>query len=348
MSGLADVAVVVVSWNTRELTARALASIPAEVGEVVVVDNASSDGSAELVRERFARARLVSNPSNRLFAAAVNQGLAATSAPYVLLLGSDAELLDDALARLVEFLATHPGHAAAAPRLIDARGATQRACMEFPRATTPLWFGTPFERWFPRSRELERYFARGFDHESDADVAQPPASALLLRRAALLRANSSPADVAAPEAESPGWPMDERLALYFNDVDLSLRLARAGWRTRYVASARVRHAVGASTAILPDRLERWHLDRLRFQVKHFGPLAAPWVKLCTAFAWIDFVVRGAFGRLLGSGTEAREPLAATTRAFLRFLVVPGLPPEGTSGRPGTASSGAFVPPPGGG
>jgi N-acetylglucosaminyl-diphospho-decaprenol L-rhamnosyltransferase len=323
----AEWAVVVVSWNTRDLLERCLASLAGDfpAPEVVVVDNGSRDGSAEAVARRFPGVRLIANDHNRGFAAAVNQGLRSSSAEFVLLLGSDAEILGDAPLALLSFLRANPSYGAAAPRLVDEGGWTQRACMNFPRLSTALWFGTPLERWAPDSRELRRYFARDFDHAHDADVVQPPATALLLRRSAL---------------EQVGL-LDERLVLYFNDVDLSRRLAQAGWKTRFLCDARVRHVGGASTRLLPERLERWHLDRLRYFVKHHGAAAGAWVKGCTALAWADFVL----GRLLaplrsgrdhprGPESDVEAGVAAVTRAFLRFLSSKGLPRESESARLG--------------
>ncbi|HTF90443.1 MAG TPA: glycosyltransferase family 2 protein [Planctomycetota bacterium] len=300
-----EVAVVIPAWNTRELLSSCLfalekSSVPLEI---VVVDNHSSDGSAEMVEREHPRARLLRNPENRGFAAASNQGIAATTAPFVLLLNSDTEVAPDAVARLLRFLEQNPSYAAAAPRLLNPDGSTQRACMNFPSLGTALWFGTPLERWFPHSAELERYFARSFDHEHDSDVDQPPAAALLLRRAALERVGL----------------LDESMFLYFNDVDLSKRLAAAGWCSRFLRDARVVHVGGASTRQFGLRLERWHLDRLRYYRKHHGWFAGPWVKAATSLAWIDFAVRSLWRRFVPGSAAPSDPIGPVTRAFLRFL-----------------------------
>ncbi len=299
------VSVVIPSWNTRVWLGRCLSALARSGGEleIVVIDNASSDGSADLVRREFPAAALIQNARNEGFAKACNQGLAQASAPFVLFLNSDTEVASDAIERLVQFLEQHPSYAAAAPRLMNADGSTQRACMEFPGLRTPFWFATPLERWFPHSRELRRYFARDFDYEHDRDANQPPAAALLLRRATL---------------ESLG-AFDESMWLFFNDVDLSLRLFLAGWRTRYLCEARVLHGGGASTRQFGAQLERWHLDRLAYFRKHHGRLSGVWVKACTTFAWIDFVWTNVWRRMLGKAEAPREKIGPTTRAFVRFL-----------------------------
>jgi GT2 family glycosyltransferase len=305
---VSEVRVVVPTWNAwphLERCLDALARVQAPALEVVVVDDASGDGSAGRVAERFPGVRLVRLPTNRGFTAACNAGIEGNDRPYLLLLNADTEVAPDAIALLHDFLERHPGHGAAAPRLLDPDGGTQRACMGLPRPATALWFATPLERWVPRSCELERYFARDFDHEHDRDVDQPPAACLLLRSEAL----RSVAD--------QGPVLDERMRLFFSDVDLSLRLARAGWRTRFVSQARVVHQRGASTSQHPRRLLQWHLDRLAYYRKHHGRLAGCFVKACVAWSLADFAIQQG---LRGVRGREREPVRPVLRSFGRFLV----------------------------
>lgn len=305
---MSRVRVVVPSWNTREHLAECLEALRRSVGaslEVVVVDDASDDGSADMVAQRFPEVRLVRLSEQAGFSAACNAGLAQLDEPYVLLLNSDALVEPSTIAALVQVLESSPRHAAAAPLLLDPDGKPQRACMAFPKLGTALWFGTPLERWAPDSRELRRYFERDLDDSVERDVEQPPAACLLLRRAALEEV-----------VEGSDGPLDQRMRLYFSDVDLSLRLARAGWRTRLVPSARAVHYVGASTARHPRRLLQWHMDRLAFYRKHHGFAAGVFVKLCVGWSLVDFAWQQG---LKGLGGRAREPLAPVLRSFATFL-----------------------------
>lgn len=302
---MTHVRVVVPSWNVRDLLRECLASLAASRGvelETVVVDDASADGSAAMVAREFPRARLLELERNSGFAAACNRGLEGLDAPYALLLNADARVAPDAIAILAAFLERNPRHAAAAPRLSSPDGTTQRACMAFPRLATALWFATPLERWFPESRELARYFLHDFDHESERDVEQPPAACLLLRRAAL--------------ESLGGAAFDERLRLYFNDVDLSLRLARGGWRTRFLPQARVVHHVGQSTRQVPERLLRWHLDRLSYYRKHHGRASGLVLKAAALWSFADFALRQWSGPLRGAAPEPVGPLARSLGGFL--------------------------------
>lgn len=270
--------VVVPIWNRAELVRACLRSVQRaarELGEeleLVVVDDASTDGAAELVAREFPAARLLRHGENRGFAASANRGLGAARGELLLLLNSDTEVDATALARLLDFLERHPTHAGVAPQLVDPGGEVQPSCMAFPRLTTPLFFGTPLERWRPGSRELARYFLRDFDHTSERDVEQPPAACWLLRRASW---------------EAVG-PFDESLELFFNDVDWCRRLAQQGGRLRFLPEARVLHHGGASTAGRADFVLRWQTDRLRYQRKHLGKLAGLFTKLCVGWTFADW------------------------------------------------------------
>ncbi len=110
--------------------------------------------------------------------------------------------------------------------------------------------------------------------------------------------------------------LDERLPLFFNDVDLCLRLARAGRPIRLLTEAEVVHHGGASTSQLDDFAARWHRDRLAYYRKHHGWAAGVWVKACTTFAWVDHVLRGCVCRLRGQPSDAFLPLFRAYRGFL--------------------------------
>src|SRR5262249_50584366 len=155
-----SVSVVIPSWNTRELLRRCLESLrttlPAS-SEVLVIDNGSQDGSARMVMEQYQWVRLVQNGKNTGFAHACNQGIEMAHGEYVLLLNSDTEVQGDAIRRMFEFLKGSLRYGAVVPRLVNTDGTTQEAHMRFPNLLTPLFFGTPLQRWLPNSFELTRY-----------------------------------------------------------------------------------------------------------------------------------------------------------------------------------------------
>ena len=302
--------VVIPSWNTRDLLRECLRTLDEAakpVTEVIVVDNASTDGSADMVAAEFPAVRLVRNAENTGFAKGCNRGIALARGTHVLVHNADTEVRPDALELLVAWLDEHPDYGAAAPRLVNVDGSTQGGCMAFPSLATPLWFGTPLERWFPDSRELRRYFLRDWDHEDDRDVDQPPAACFLVRKAVLDEVGA----------------FDEELWLFFNDVDLSLRLAKAGYRTRFVHAARVLHHVGASTSQFATMHVEWQKNRLHYYRKHFGRAAGWWVKVCVTWTFLDHAavqaLRGLRRRLGSSKAPHPEAVAPFWAAYREFL-----------------------------
>ena len=177
----------------------------------------------------------------------------------------------------------------------------QPSLKRFPTLCTALWFSTPLERWFPDSRELRRYFMRDADQEQSADVDQPPAACLLVRKSALDRIGL----------------FDEQLWLFFNDVDLSKRLAAAGQKTRYVAEARVLHHEGASTSKFKGFVVEWQGNRLTYYRKHHGALGGLWLKACVLLSFADWLAGQLWGRLRG---RRGDQLGETARAFGAFLL----------------------------
>jgi GT2 family glycosyltransferase len=232
-----DLGICIVNWNTRELLRRCLACLPAATEglqvDTVVVDNASGDGSAQMVRDEFAGVRLIANAQNRYYAAGNNQGLEALQTPCKLLLNSDIEAPAGALRTLVEWLEAHPRAGAVAPRLVYPDGRLQHSCRSFPDPDTVWWEALGLSRAFPRSRRFGKYKMTWWDYAQERPVDQPMASALLLRSSAL---------------EQVGL-FDEGFPMFFNDVDLCRRLWDAGWEVWYTPAATVAHHHGASTRL---------------------------------------------------------------------------------------------------
>jgi GT2 family glycosyltransferase len=260
--------VVVLSWNTRALLLACLRALFGETArharEVIVVDNGSHDGSADAVAAAFPQVRLLRNAENRLYAAGNNQGAFAATGEFVCTLNSDTEVRPGALDQLVDFLRTHAGHGAVAPRLVDPDGGVQRACQRFPTLLSALCFDSWWGRWWPGSYVQRRYLMADFDHLMSRDVPQPPGACFCMRRDEYVRMGG----------------LDEQLSLFFNDVDLSKRLWRAGRAVHYLATAEVMHHRGASTKSFARMLVVWHKNRIAYYKKHYGSWVVLWLWLC--------------------------------------------------------------------
>ncbi len=257
-----DLSVCIVNWNTREYLARCLEGVLRETdalartggSEVIVVDNASEDGSAETVAERFPSVALIANDENRGYAAGNNQAVAASSGEFVLLLNPDVELHEGALATMLEFMRDNDGAGALGCKLLLPNGSVQQSCRTFPTPDVLLWEATGLSRLFPRSRVFGRYRMGYWGYDDVREVDQPMASCLMLRRKAL-------DDVGT---------LDEQFPIYFNDVDLCLRLKQAGWRIFFTPHATALHHHGQSTKQVRGRMiAESHRSLAAFYRKHY-------------------------------------------------------------------------------
>jgi len=143
-----DVSVIIVSWNTRDILQDCLESVYAQTRgvsfEVIVVDNASSDGSVEMVRSQLQQVTLVANRDNRGFAAANNQGMQIARGRYILLLNSDTVVLDGAIQKVVAFADQHPEAAVVGCRVLNRDGTLQQSCFKYPSLLNLLLFQNMF------------------------------------------------------------------------------------------------------------------------------------------------------------------------------------------------------------
>jgi N-acetylglucosaminyl-diphospho-decaprenol L-rhamnosyltransferase len=255
----APVTVAVVSWNTRELLAQCLDSLHADqeqgLAEVWVHDNASTDGSPELVAERFPWVRLIASSENLGFGAGVNEVAQRTSSRWIVPANADTRVQPGALRTLLAAGESHPEAAVLAPRLILPDGSTQHSAYPFPTIPFTLAYVTGATR---ASDRLARHWCieRGFDPERAREVAWAVGAFLLVSRAAW---------TAVGGFDSGQW-------MYAEDLDLGWRLQRAGWKARYVPEARVFHDESAATtqAWGDQRHDRWHASTYAWMMRRRG------------------------------------------------------------------------------
>ena len=229
----ADVSVVIVNYNTREHLDECLRTVLAErPAEVVVVDNASPDGSAAMVRERYPTVRVLANDRNLGYGAAANVALRSTAAPFVLLLNADTRVGRGAIEKLAKHGRRHARAAVIAPAILDAAGQRHASYFPFPGTLAWLLENAPLSWVVRRVPALVRRSVSLRQPDRPCRVPWVLGCAMLLRRDAL--------------AEVGGF--DERYFLYFEEVDLCQRLAERGWEVHFAPGARVRHDGGASTS----------------------------------------------------------------------------------------------------
>jgi GT2 family glycosyltransferase len=247
-----ELAVVIVSYNTREHLVRCLSAVASEGYAVTVVDNASTDGSAEIARTRFPSVHVLELPENLGFGGAANRGIEATEEPYVLLLNPDAWPRDDqSVPSLLACARRNPEAGVLGPRLVDVEGTVQPSLLGIP---TGWWAGSPAVSTAgagPLASLMFRLPTRGERFLVGA--------ALLLRRAALTDVDG----------------FDPAFFMFGEEVDLCLRLQRTGWNVDLCPSSVFVHVGGAATSHDWPRLYREQLrSHLRLLAKHNGTASA--------------------------------------------------------------------------
>ena len=259
-----DLSIVVLSWNTAELLLACLRSLRGDSAtgtrEIIVVDNASEDGSADRVAAEFPEVRLIRNSKNLLYSEGNNIGARAATGRWLCLLNSDTEVSPGALDRLVAFLREHPEHGMVGPKLVNPDGSVQAGCRRLPTLGEAFWSWG----WLRRTRRGLAVEARArmadFDHLSSRDVEQPLGACMMMLREEFLAIGG----------------LDPKLSLFYNDVDLCLQLRQRGRRVHYLVDAVVMHHHGASTKKKREEFGNplWNANRVSFYRKHHGVLVA--------------------------------------------------------------------------
>lgn len=260
------VSTLVVCWNNREFLGRCLESVPAG-SDLVVVDNGSMDGSADLVASTFPTARLIRLPRNVGFASGVNQAAAVATGDYLLLLDPDAEATPQAIDRLAACFDEHPTCGAASGRLISMTEEPQQQfrSRRFPTLASVALDLLLVSRIWPGNPVTRRVEGTDLDRSATVPVERSAASCLMVRRRAF-------EDVAGMDEQfSPAW---------FEDVDLCKRLHDRGWEIYSVPAAVFRHIGGASVRALGRARQRriYYRNLERYIRKHHGRLGAATVK----------------------------------------------------------------------
>ncbi len=282
-----DLAIIIVNYNVRDLLRRCLDSVYASEGDfsyhVCVVDNASRDGSAEMVAHEFPQTQLIANKENLGYPAANNMGLHAlgdwrwqenevSSVPvpnsqqaparYALLLNADTELPATALAEMIAFMDAHPKAGAAGPKLVLPNGRLDLACRRsFPSPEVIAYRITFLSKLFPRSRRFGRYNLTYLDPDVLAEVDSVVGAFMMVRAEAIAQV---------------GY-LDERFFMYAEDLDWAKRIKEAGWKIFYNPAISVRHVKRASSRQFKRSRLEFERASLRFYRKHYEASTPRWL-----------------------------------------------------------------------
>jgi GT2 family glycosyltransferase len=241
-----DVSIIIVNWNTNALLRNCLDSIfktiEALTYEIIVVDNASSDGSINMLAEKYPQVTTIANAENRGFGAANNQGFAVMRGKYALLLNTDAMLTPEAVKKLWVFAESHPRAAIVCGQLLNADGSKQNSIAAFPTLLTLATNTSLLEYLFPRKYPSKRY-----EYNQPLEVDSAIGACMMIRKKALDEVSF----------------FDDRYFFFFEETDLAYAMKRAGWLIYQVPDARIYHLQGQS--IGHNEKSRIEFYRSRYQ-----------------------------------------------------------------------------------
>ncbi len=283
-----DLGVVIVNWNTRDLLRACLRSLalsdPTVRFHVIVIDNASDDGSAQMVRVEFPKVELITSATNSGFSCANNLALRrfgfgsseASSAAevgsadtintprYALLLNPDTVVPPNAFRALIDYMDAHPEVGIVGPKLIMPDGKLDLACRRsFPTPEISFWRMVGLSKLFPKSRWFGRYNMTYLPDDLETEVDAVVGAFMLVRR----------------EAISAVGLLDETFWMYGEDLDWAYRIKRAGWKVRYVPRVTVLHVKRAASRRNPRAQAEFSRAMLIFYRKHYRAQTPPLLHL---------------------------------------------------------------------
>jgi GT2 family glycosyltransferase len=271
-----DLSIIIVSWNTRDLLAQCLESVFKEVSdtstlttahcppttEVFVVDNASADGSAQMVRERFPQVHLIENHENVGFARANNQAIRVSTGRYVLLLNSDTIVQPNALAQMVAFMDAHPEAGIVGANVLNQDRTPQKCFGYFPTLLSEAICSWGLDSRLP-FLESPRWDSTVGWLETDWVIG----AAMMTRHNVLQRVGH----------------LDEEYFMYSEEIDFAWRVKRAGWRNYVLRAAPIIHLSHQSTDRVPAQMKaELFRSKMKYFEKHHGAVSAALLRLIFA------------------------------------------------------------------
>lgn len=250
---------IIVNWNTLELLRACLRSLqqfpPTDTHEVIVVDNASSDGSAAMVHAEFRGVRLLALDENLGFSRGNNAGIAIARGEYIFLLNSDTEVRENALQRMIDYMDAHPDVAATGAKLVSPDGSIQESCRAFPSHRTALFNRKSLlTRLFPGNRYSRQYLLTDEERLQTREVDWVMGAALMTRRSVVEEVGA----------------LDPNFFMYAEDVDWCYRMHEAGGKIVYLPDAAIMHHYEKSARKAPFRMNfQRHKSMWLFYKKHY-------------------------------------------------------------------------------
>lgn len=309
-----EVSVVIVNWRTREALRECLRSLQSQQQvnglEIIVVDNASGDGSTEMIAEVFPQVQTIHNSQNRGFATACNQGMRVAQGRFIMLLNPDTLVPPLTIAKLLSFAKANADSAVVGCRVAKPDGSLEPTCFRYPSLLNVALSGLCLNKLLPKSRFFGREFMTWWNRDSVRDVDVITGSCMLVRREAIKQVGL----------------MDERYFIYAEEADWCRRFAQAGWRITFTPTAEIVHLSSQSSSQCWPKMYVWQRKSiLLFLEKWHGSLAR---RLANITLFLTTLPRISFwlpARWLGfAGDKARQQSEAMLAA-LRFHLTGAVP-----------------------
>ncbi|GIK55967.1 MAG: glycosyltransferase family 2 protein [Chloroflexi bacterium] len=307
-----QLSIVIVSWNVRELLRECLRSIVQTQGdltvEVIVVDSASTDGSAAMVVAEFPQVTLIASDENVGFPRGNNMGIAKAHGRYILLLNPDTVLHENALVHMVDYLENHLDVGVVGAQLLNEDGSVQSSRRRFPTLTTAFFESTWLQSKAPQ-RILDRYYALDMADDQTADVDWVMGACLMTRQ----------------EIAHTVGGLDEGYFMYSEELDWCRRIKMAGWRVVYLPTAQITHYQGKSSEqVVAQRHIYFNRAKLRYFRKYHGRAPALILRLFLLLNYLAQMVLEA-----GKGVVGHKRPLRWQRVHAYWLVIrSGLRPAG--------------------
>lgn len=252
-----DISIIIISFNGIEFIDdclnSAIKSIDEVSSEIIVVDNASHDGTIQLLENKYPNIKLIKNSKNLGFAAAVNIGLANAIGRFILLLNQDIKIIGPAIPQLTKRLTMSDKIGIIGPKFIGFDGKLQKSCRAFPKYMDLLYEFTGLSYIFPKSKIFSQWKMGWFDHERELEVDQPMGAAMMFRH----------------ELVDKIGIFDESFRIFFNDVDFCRRAKEAGFVNLYYPIAVIMHYGGGSiNKMKPRMIFESHYSMFRYFKKY--------------------------------------------------------------------------------
>lgn len=264
-----ELSIIIVSWNVRNLLKNCLRTVYQHTSagsfEVFVVDNASHDGTQEMVKNDFPFAQIITNSDNKGFARANNQAIKMARGQFILLLNPDTEVTSGSLDILINYLKDHPSVGIAGPSLLNTDGSSQPSVRSFPTLGSLSMVFLKLHRLFPKTRSIRKLLKDDFDYSMDGKVDQIMGASFLIRKEVVKKIGL----------------LDEEFFIWFEEVDYCKRTYNKGWEVWYVAKAKIVHHFAQSfgqVSTMPKQLIFTKSAR-HYARKHIG-----------IFAWLILIV----------------------------------------------------------